>query len=483
MQETQEVAPPKRRIARRTVWGALLVAGLAFAPSAAAAPKLVSVCASGCDFTSINAAANDPGTNAGDGIQVMPGTYTEQVSVPKQLNIFGSAGGARPVISSAANSGTTLTIASSGAGTSLSNLDIRGIGTSTTALMANGAIFASDLALSATSECVRLGGSGTSQLGPGVTATTSAAELCIEDRTASTLTGITITAGTRGAAGVLLDGGTLVDSTVTADVALESLGGIARRTTLDGVTAGVIAGLASVPSVVSDSVVTSTAAGGAGAIADQTASSSVTAILKLRNVTALASGSGSYGLEAQALDTFAGSSGGPGVIDARNVIARGEGTDVVGDLAWSPCFAGFTCQNGQVTLGFSNFATSAGFLDTGSVGHNQSGDPSLSSLVNPVVGPGQDFHVACSGSPLIGAGVADAAGGSTDRDGVSHSNPPSIGAYEFVSGPPCGGSTTPGGTTGPGGPGTPVPRRCKKVRKKHVAAAAKRKCRKRRRPG
>jgi hypothetical protein len=108
-----------------------------------------------------------------------------------------------------------------------------------------------------------------------------------------------------------------------------------------------------------------------------------------------------------------------------------------------------------VTLGYSNVNDPGGVVDTTSVGHNQSADP---LLVNPVVGLAQDFHIAGASSPLIGAGTPDPSGGLSDRDGVAHPDPPSIGAYEYT-GPPASlsGSPPPSGApayttnAGPGG--------------------------------
>ena len=53
----------------------------------------------------------------------------------------------------------------------------------------------------------------------------------------------------------------------------------------------------------------------------------------LRNVTAIAAGRGSTGIEAQ---NFGGTVG-PDLIDAKNVIARGADADVAADVAVSPC--------------------------------------------------------------------------------------------------------------------------------------------------
>jgi hypothetical protein len=105
----------------------------------------------------------------------MPGTYREQVVVDKPLSIFGAPGQARPVIEYDALDPTdaTVTIAAEGAGARLSDLDIRGIGQDTWGLQANGAVTATGLDLAATGACAFLAAPTPSQLGPGVTATTT----------------------------------------------------------------------------------------------------------------------------------------------------------------------------------------------------------------------------------------------------------------------------------------------------------------------
>jgi hypothetical protein len=175
------------------------------------------------------------------------------------------------------------------------------------------------------------------------------------------------------------------------------------------------------PGVISDSVITSTADDGAAVFAESVNVFPLS--VRLRNVTAIASGKGSTGLKAEAQEN---SSVTPGAIDARNVIARGAAHDVFaqpGDI--SGCGSG--CSPGRVTIGYSNFRSADGSVDT-TIGHNQSADP---LLVNPVTGGGQDFHIASVSSPLIGAGTPDPSNGPADRDGVAHPDPPAIGAYEY----------------------------------------------------
>ncbi len=67
----------------------LLAVWIVFVPGAARAATRT-VCASGCDFTTIAAAIADAATVNGDTIQVSAGTYTETVSVSKNLTISGA---------------------------------------------------------------------------------------------------------------------------------------------------------------------------------------------------------------------------------------------------------------------------------------------------------------------------------------------------------------------------------------------------------
>ena len=432
-------------ILRRGLMAVLLAAGVMVVPGVARASALHTVCTSGCESTSVEAAVM--ASTAGDGIEVMPGTYREQVVVDKPLSIFGAPGEPRPVIEHDGPLDATVTIAATGAGARLSELDIRGIGQNTFGLQANGAVTATDLDLAATGACAFLAAPTPSQLGPGITATTTGGfpYSCVTagGNAADVVTGITVRAP--GVEGVVLGGaGTLTDSTVNADTALVLLGGsIARRSTLNGSAFGVEAGSGTSPSapLLSDSVVTSTADTGIAIFVPSV--NMFPAAVRLRNVTAIASGQHSTGIESQAQIN---SNSTANSIDARNVIARGTDRDVFGEpAASSNC--NDPCAAGQVIIGYSNFRSADGFIDT-TIGHNQSADP---LLVNPIPGAGQDFHIASASSPLIAAGTPDAADGPSDRDGVNHSDPPAIGAYEYPVSPP-----SPPGASGPGGPGVSI---------------------------
>jgi hypothetical protein len=349
----------------------------------------------------------------------------------------------------------TITIAAEGAGATLRDLDIRGVGMSTAALQAFGAVTASDLDLAATGACALLAAPMPSQLGPGVTAITTGGfpYSCVTagGNAADVVTGLTVRAPD--VDGVVLGrAGTLTDATVNAGTALILLGGsTARRSTLNGTAFGVEAASGVTPSapLLSDSVVTSMADNGIAVFAPSV--NTFQATVRLRNVTAIASGPNSTGIEAQAQIS---SSSTADSIDARNVIARGTDRDVFGEPATSSNCNG-PCAPGRVIIGYSNYVNEAGLVDA-TIGHNQSADP---LLVNPMLGAGQDFHIASASSPLIGAGTPDPSDGPTDRDGISHPDPPSIGAYEYPVAPgaqrvtpapaPAGSTTTLGTRTRP----------------------------------
>ena len=422
--------------ARLTLTGLFLVAVLVIPGAARASAVEWTVCASGCNFTTITDAVTQ--SNADDVIEVMPGSYPEKVVLTQRLHIFAPTDEPRPVITWAGGGETTFEIPDVAAGTTVHHLEIRATGTAGTALEADGAVTAIDLRLAATAQCAELDAPAPSQLGPGVTAITSSnGSPCVDAgfRAVDTLIGVTVNAPHT--LGVNFSGpATLTDSTVNAEDALFASGGTVRRTTLNGADVGLRVSSATA-TLVSDSVITSTTDGATTVVA----SGGPGGPLELRNVTVVAAGSSSTALGAL-------QQAGPGqpgaAIDARNVMARGTANGAYGEPETSSGCGG-PCAPGLVTLGYSDVNDPAGVIDTTTVGHNQTGDP---LLVNPVVGPGQDFHIASASSPAIGAGTTDASDGPSDRDGVTHHNPPSIGAYEFVGSP-----AAPGGGTGHPGTG------------------------------
>lgn len=90
---------------------------------ASAAGNTLTVCASGCDFTTLSAAVS--AATAGDTIEMGPGVYTAGASVTKALVIEGAGSGADPLTSTiiqGSGSGTGLTLS-----TSTGVIQVRGV--------------------------------------------------------------------------------------------------------------------------------------------------------------------------------------------------------------------------------------------------------------------------------------------------------------------------------------------------------------------
>ncbi len=182
---------------------------------------------------------------------------------------------------------------------------------------------------------------------------------------------------------------------------------------------------------------------------------------RFRNVTAIASGTGSRALLVRAVNSTR-------VVSVKNSILRGDSAanDLVVQmgapavfppnsiqctLAFDPAVCVDT-QTSNLTIDHSNFRAATGPLNAAS-GSNQTADPQFTNAA------GGDFRPK-AGSPAIDAGINDPDNGPTDLDGLARSVglAPDIGAYEFVPPPPAEQPTTPGGNTEPGPqPGVTTP--------------------------
>ncbi len=194
-------------------------------------------------------------------------------------------------------------------------------------------------------------------------------------------------------------------------------------------------------STVRNSIVVAT---GPGAVAIRSNSNS-TSNSVLRNVTAIAPGSGGV-----AVDAFAATPAGNVFIGANNVIARG-----------GPGGASFGARTdnagGHATIGIGSSAYPAGTLYKS--GSNAGFTYGLGNLgLDPIfVDPAAGDYRQAAGSPTINAGADDSRNGDLDVDGDLRANGTTdIGADEYVV-PPAGGGSTGGGGTDPSGTPTTPP--------------------------
>src|SRR3954454_2959337 len=392
---------------------ATLTIALGCAGSAAATPvtRVVAPAGSGIECSvqtpcSYAYAINAFGSNAGDTVLALPGTYDVSpapVDVAHRLTIIGDPALPRPVFTTSDPQQNTFTVENAAAGTVLKHLDIRAIG-AFEGLRANGRVEASDMAISGTFRCAMFFADGsvledstlTGEASPG------GSPLCLDTSAAATFRRLSVSDPT--GTGVLLEygGATLEDSTITAQKPLRLTDGpgtqTIRRVSLFGTDYG-LAAVQSADATVTDSVIA--ASGGATAVMAYFNNST----LHLRSDTIIATAAGASGIEVSAATSGLAA----GQVDARNVIVKAAGRDLLSDVAANPASCTpAPCAPGALAIDHSAFADSNGPLLDG--GSNVTGDP---AFVNAAT---LDFHLA-PGSPAIDAGVADLLTQGTDRDG------------------------------------------------------------------
>ena len=223
-------------------------------------------------------------------------------------------------------------------------------------------------------------------------------------------------------------------------------------------TAGVYACLVRNDSTLRDGVCWDTASNGVGTELQTTGTFSA----NLRNVTSVATGTGSYGLQVEVPNT-----GEQQAALAKNVIADGVSADV-------HAFAGAGAV-GTITLSNSNYSSE---LETGS-GPGSVTDPGT-GIGNQTAAPlftdaGSGLFHQAVGSPTIDAGAAVDLMGSADIDADPRTvaATPDIGADEFVPIPP---STPPVVTPAPTGQRAAALKKCKKKFKGKAKAKKRKKC-------
>jgi hypothetical protein len=385
----------------------------------------------------------------GDKVSVAPGTYAGLPGVATLQNgveIAGQPDAAKPVLQSTIG-GVNLM----GANDTLRHVAIETSGLGAGVSAGSGATV-SDVDVTASGSCVAVSGPGVTIEDSKLTLTTTGFGSCISafpplgDNFTIRNVGVKSTAPTASPVPTalvnLLSGGAQVDRLVVDNPkgpAVQIASGIflgtttpsvMRRSRLTGTntTIGLPALTVGSQATVTDTLVQ---AGGTGA----TPTTAIQATGgKLRNVTAIATGTGSRGLQAT---SFLGPT--PANTSVKNSILRGDGADVavdpsVGGIASPPgctigtpgCIMIGGIGGGDLTINKSNFRTSTGTLNAAS-GGNQTADP---MFTNAAAG---DFHPQ-AGSPAIDAGTDDADNGTKDLDGNDRKlgSAVDMGAYEFV---------------------------------------------------
>ena len=400
-------------------------------------------------FTALNEAV------AGDTISIRrdPAPYNlpSELTIDKRLIIVG-APGPRPVFEFTANSGDGFVFDAGSAGSELRHLRIEAPN-GATAVYAPERAALSDLDIATKLRCALFSAPNSSLTDSTLTETVpGSSSNCLavtSSATGFTARGLTVSRSGGGGEAVSFDAAGLdaTDLTVTADrVGIDVEGGTgagdapailrrARVTTNATIALHIERKEGGGPLVVSDVVARAKAPGGY-AIESRGGPA-------LRNLTAVASGPGSYGLQVRA--QFSST---PAPVVVRSSVFRADGADIWIEPSSVATFAT------PVEVSHSNFRTVDGTLAAGSRS-NQSGDPLFADAA------GGDFH-PLTGSPLIDAGTSDSASGPSDLDGRARTlgAAPDIGAYEFPPPPPPPppgvDPGAPGGPAGPAGPGPGV---------------------------
>jgi hypothetical protein len=397
-------------------------------------------------FTALNEAV------AGDTISIRrdPAPYNlpSELTIDKRLIIVG-APGPRPVFEFTANSGDGFVFDAGSAGSELRHLRIEAPN-GATAVYAPERAALSDLDIATKLRCALFSAPNSSLTDSTLTETVpGSSSNCLavtSSATGFTARGLTVSRSGGGGEAVSFDAAGLdaTDLTVTADrVGIDVEGGTgagdapailrrARVTTNATIALHIERKEGGGPLVVSDVVARAKAPGGY-AIESRGGPA-------LRNLTAVASGPGSYGLQVRA--QFSST---PAPVVVRSSVFRADGADIWIEPSSVATFAT------PVEVSHSNFRTVDGTLAAGS-GSNQSGDPLFADAA------GGDFH-PLTGSPLIDAGTSDSASGPSDLDGRARTlgAAPDIGAYEFPPPPPPPPGVDPGAPGGPAGPAGPGP--------------------------
>jgi hypothetical protein len=444
---------------------AALLAALVLAPAASAATRYADDTGTGplpCNVVDTPCSLADAMSQAqaNDTVSIAAGTYANPAGLSNAVagvEIVGESGGAKPLLQFPGVTGLTL----SGANQKLRNVVVEAPSAVNAITTFAGATL-SGIEVTASAGCVNLNGPASIVENSKLTATSSAGPfgclggIAVDGTTVRDVQvkSTSTTSPVFASALVTLFGANLTVDRLTVDhptgpgVVLftppAASGSVMRRSRISGGSASIVP--VSVLAATGDVLVTDTLVQATGSAAPAMPVTAVQATGgRLRNVTGVATGPGSQGLQV-------GGQGTPsGVTSVKNSVFRGAGNDVL----VSPAGGGIVCPPfcnpaGDLTINRSNFRTASGTLNAAS-GDNQTADPQFASAT------GGDFHPA-EGSPLIDAGVDDGDNGTTDLDGNARKQRGAIdiGAFELAPLPPptdttqTPQSTNPGGQTEPG---------------------------------
>jgi hypothetical protein len=400
---------------------------------------------------------------AGDTVMVESGSYNvnaAEVLVTKRLDVVGYGAGPRPVFTGTDPNVATFKVDPGGAGTTLTNLDIRAEGNSGTALWAQVAITGRQLALSSKATCAYLNAPGSTLEDTSASATSSGSACITGTQGNTTLRNVDVIQNNAAGTGVYFGApGSSAEDLLVMSAGQGALianhpAGPALTVRRSLISAAGYNGLVTAggPVVITDSFLRSAGSGGA-------ALSVASGDAQLRNVTAIASGSNSHALRIESAPP-----GSQGNLTARNVIARGIYAGIVIQpgkpdplcIAMPPG----TCiypdhVPGTAGRSHSNVGSALGGVQD--LGNNKTGPP---GFINAAAG---DYRLA-PGSTSIDAGTADSLNGPLDYYGLPRTlgAAPDIGAFEFDPGAPPGdpppgpmppGDTVPEDGAGSGGGG------------------------------
>lgn len=404
----------------RTRFGVLLA--LALTPASAdAATRFVSPdgAASGsCGRAapcSVAWGLNGEGSAAEDTVIVRPGVYADQpVALTKPLAVTAAEDAPAPIFRTTAPGSVAFTVGVGAAGSVIDHLVIRANGAGAGAVDVQDEASLAGLTVSSVDgACLRSTARGLRIDDSTFTQTGVASDACLQSSGNDTnWTGVRVSALNGVTAAAFAGDGTIVDAVFSGSTTgLEATGNpTVRRVTATGSARGItVAGTATV----TDSVAIARAGGSAVFSAGGSH--------QLLNLTAWATGAGSYGIRAT----------NGAILTVKNSIARGGAVDISADPAsitiTADCGAFTGCPAATANVDHSNYRTATAVTDNGG---NRSASPRF------VDATFEDFHLR-RGSPAIDAGAFLFNSGSADRDGRYRwlGLGPDMGAYEVPPAP------------------------------------------------